>query len=208
MNLKNHFGPFHDEAAYNVHYGLEDYWYARHLLRRVGEEERSRFSELGWAYGDPSYGYGTDPFEVFRFQANVVAKTLFGYGVACDLHCFASDDEALWEFLADLRDEDGLAAFADDEYPEGPGYGDSSLLAAEITGEGEAIWRLKGALRSRGARPVYYDPASERGRGYERGTHLLLLYDAEIYPERETIHHELFGLLIRAKEAMDGDHGR
>jgi hypothetical protein len=210
VRLKNHLGGIFDEAAYNVFYGLEDYWYARNLLRRVGEEERSRFSELGWAYGDPSYVYGTDPVEVFRFQANAVAKTLFGEALSCDLLSFVSDEEELYAFLADLHDEEGLlAAGPFEELPEGALYGDAGVILAEFTGEPETIWRLKWALKASGLQgPVlHYDPESERGSGHERGSHFLLVYDTEAYPERETIHHELFESLIRAWEVMKGGPG-
>ena len=210
MDLRNHVAPLHDEMAHNLYYGLQDYWYARRLLRAASAEGRERFSEHGWAYGDPSYGYGTDPFEVFRHQAGVVAATLFGGGVACDLHYFSTDDQTLYDFLRGLRDGEDLRAFPDpeEEFPEEFGYGDAALLVAEICGEPETIWRLKGALRRRDTRFLYYDPEGEYGRGHDRSTHLVLMYDMELYPERETVHHELFDALIRAKEAMHGDDDR
>jgi hypothetical protein len=208
LDLRNHISPLHDEMAYNIHYGLEDYWYARRLLRAVGPEGRARFSEEGWAYGDPSYGYGTDPFEVFRFQARVVAKTLFGDALTCDLHCFPADDETLYDFLEGLRDREGFLAFSDAQggLQEYYAYEDGAVLVAELTGDPEWIWRLKGALTQLGTDFVYYGPEQEDAG--DPSQHLLILYDAELYPERETIHHKLFETLIKAKEAIVGQcHG-
>ena len=207
MDLRDHVSPLHDEVAHNIHYGLQDYWYARRLLRAVGPEGHARFSEHGWAYGDPSTLYGSDPFEVFRYQAGVVAATLFGTDVACDLHYFSTDDETLYEFLGGLADEQGLPAFPDpeEEFPEELGYGDAALLVAELCGDAEAIWRLKGALRHCDLRFLYHHPDGEHGKGHDRSTHLVLFWDMELYPERETVHHELFDALIRAKEDIHGD---
>lgn len=210
MNLGGHRGGLYDEAAHNLFYGLQDHHFARSMLRRVGKEERERFSELGWAYGDPSYVYGTDPMEVFLYQSNVVVKTLFGEGMSCDLVSFCSDEEELYEFLSDLRDEDGLAQRSPpEEVSEADLYGDAGVIACEVSGGAEDIWRLKRALRAAGLGGsfLHHAPESERGKNADRRGHFLLLYDAEPYPERETIHHEIFDLLVRAWEAMRGGPG-
>lgn len=210
MKLKDHHGGMYEEAAHNIFYGLQDHHFARSMLRRVGKGERERFSELGWAYGDPSYFYGTDPMEVFLYQANVVVKTLFGDGVSCDLIPFYSDEVALYEFLSNIRDEDGLAHRSPpEEVSEASLCGDAGVIACEVSGGAEAIWRLKGALRAAGLDGpfLHYAPESERGANADRREHFLLLYDAEPYPEREVIHYEIFDALVRAWEAMRDDPG-
>lgn len=211
MNLEGHRGGLYDEAAHNLFYGLQDHHFARSMLRRVGKEERERFSELGWAYGDPSYVYGTDPMEVFLHQANVVVKTLFGEGMSCDLVSFCSDEEDLYEFLAGLRDEDGSTQRSPSEEMSETGlYGDVGVIAFEVSGGAEDIWRVKGALRAAGLDGpfLHHAPESERGKNADRREHFLLLYDAEPYPEREVIHHQIFDALVRAWELMrDGPGG-
>lgn len=201
-------GGIYEEARYNLQYGLCDYHWARYFVRRLGQAERERFSEHGWAYGDPSYFYGGDVMEVLAYQATVVVKTLFGGGVACDLLAYVSDDEELYRRRASLLDKDGLRAFGTFEeqlaiYGEHP-YGDSSTLFAEVTGDAESIWRIRGALAevSPNIAMYYYDPDSDHATGADRSEHFVLAYESEYYPEREVVHYELFETLLRAWEAM------
>lgn len=209
MRLRGHDGGIYEEALYNLHYGLEDYHWARRFARRLGRSERERFSEQGWAYGDPAYFYGGDVMEVFAHQANVVVKTLFGDGLRCTLLAHTSDDEELYHLRASLLDEHALPAFGTPEEQlarEGDvPYGDSSTLFAEISGDAHGVWRLGGALRETAPKLsiFHYDPASDYGADTDRSEHLLLAFDCEYYPEREIVHYELFEALLEAWEAME-----
>ena len=205
MRLKDYMSPTTEENAHNLFYGLLDYHFARRLLRMSGEAGRERFAEHGWAYGDPSYTYETDPFEVFVFQARVVADTLFAGRLRCDLFYYSCEEEALGEIEASLVDTEGFRVPVVEEYPfieDMPAYADFAILVAEITGDPEAIWRLKGSLRGQGVNLLYYDPESELAANTDPADHLLLLYDSEMYPEREIIHDGLFEALIKAKEEI------
>lgn len=208
MRLKDHYGGVCDETLYNLWDGLQDHYWARYFVRRVGRVERERFSERGWAYGDPSYFYGGDVMEVYAHQSNVVVKTLFGEALDCSLLAYTSDDEELYRFQASLLDGDGLAAFgAIEEQLARHGddrYGESSTLFAEISGDAEGVWRLKGALRqaSPALRLFHYDPASGHGAGADRSEHFVLGYECEYYPDRESVHYGLFETLLSAWDAM------
>lgn len=213
MRLKNHYNGVCDETLYNLWDGIQDHYWARYFVRRIGTVERERFSERGWAYGDPSYFYGGDVMEVFAHQANVVVKTLFGEALDCNLLAYTSDDEELYRLQASLLDEDGLAAFGTlEEQLVCHGdfhYGESSTLFAEIAGDGESVWRLKGALRQAERAPwiFHYAPASEHGVGRDRSEHLVLGYECEYYPDRESIHYGFFETLLAAWEAMQATRG-
>lgn len=215
MRLKGQHDVLPEEVGINVYYGLEDHCYARHLIRRVGPRSAAaaRFSERGWAYGDPSYLYGTDPIEVFSHQAGVVAYTLFAERLSLELMHFCPDEEELYGLLAGLCDEEDLPAFPEaepeemHELAEAGVYEDGATLIAEFSGEPELVWRLKGALASKevplALPPLHYAP------GYRRGpagsdAHFVLVFDVEMYPEREVVHHELFDALIRAREVIEG----
>lgn len=203
MRLKNQPGGLHDEAVENLRCGLYDHDFARDLVRAVGPTERKRFADHGWAYGDPSAYYGTDPFEVMCYQAKVVVKTLFGEHCSCALHvCWEGNEygEGLLWSLQDpdghpVEEEDNASLCLDEE---------SSVLVAEIGGDPETLWRIRGFLRAGKIDHLHFNPYTEPGKGYDRSTHLLLLYDMELYPERDTIHHELFALLIRAWKEIYG----
>lgn len=208
MRLKDHYGGVCDETLYNLWDGLQDYCWARYFVRRIGGVERERFSERGWAYGDPSYFYGGDVMEVYAHQANVVVKTLFGEGLSCNLLAYTSDDEELYRFEASLLDGNGLAAFGALEeqlaHRWDLHHGDSSTLFSEIWGDAEGVWRLKGALRQAERAPwvFQHDPASEHGAGRDRSEHLVLGYECECYPDRESVHYGLFETLLSAWETM------
>lgn len=211
MRLRGHDGGgVYEESRYNLQCGLQDYHWARRFARRLGEAERERFSEAGWAYGDPSYFYGGDVMEVLAHQADVVAKTLFGNTVSCNLLAYTCDDEDLYRLQASLRDEDGLLAFGTfEEQLAACGdlmHGDSSTLLAELTADAGSVWRIRGALREAapGCAMYHYDPGSEAGANTERSEHFLLAYGSEYYPEREVVHYELFETLLGAWEEMEG----
>jgi hypothetical protein len=208
-SLKNYSNPVAEDAP-NLWQALEDHDFARAFLRRVGPAERERFDRHGWAYGDPSEHYGTDPFEVLVAQARAISHALFGDGLSCNLYLYAPEDEATREFLSALRRdspwEPGLPQEVLD--PEGedgtpPHFFDDHeyLMALELSGEAEAVWRLRRALADRlGATTWHYHPASEVGDGSDRSDHLVLTTVTEYYPDRSPFHDELFGPVVRAWE--------
>lgn len=201
MQLKHHLGRLDDGHAHNLFYGLLDHQFARRLLKMSGAVGRERFAEHGWAYGDPSYTYETDPFEVFVYQARVVAATLFAGRLRLQLYYYSGEDETLDELLGSLVDREGLSMPPGERFPDLAGaYVDFAVLVAEITGDEEAIWRLKRALEKQKVHYLHYDPESRFGTNAGPSEHLVLLYDSEMYPEREVVHDGLFEALIRAKE--------
>ena len=203
MQLKDHLGRLDEGHAHNLFYGLLDHQFARRLLRMSGEAGRERFAKHGWAYGDPSYTYETDPFEVFAYQARVVADTLFAGRLRCQLFYYSAEDETLDELLGSLVDREGLSMPPEERFPDLPGaYADFAIVGADLTGDPEAIWRLKGSLRNQKVHYLHYDSHSQLAANADASEHLVLLYDSEMYPEREVIHDGLFEALIRAKEEM------
>lgn len=73
-----------EEQCYWLESALEDFYFARELLRRVGEKERARFNEVGWPYGDSSI-YGYEGTEVIEAQLEAVVKVLFGNRISVGL---------------------------------------------------------------------------------------------------------------------------
>ena len=201
MQLKHHVGRLDEGHAHNLFYGLLDHQFARRLLEMSGAAGRERFAEHGWAYGDPSYTYESDLFEVFVYQARVVAATLFAGRIRCQLFYYSAEDVDLAGFLGSLVDREGLSIPPDERFPDLAGaYVDFAVLVAEIAGDAEAIWRVKRALEKRNVHYLHYDPATQLGANSDPSEHLVVLYDSEMYPEREVVHDGLFEALIRAKE--------
>lgn len=207
--LKGYHGSLYEEMSFNLWYGLQDYMYARELVRGLGPEERGRFDEVGWTYGDPSMMNG-DPTEVFCYQADEICKILFGSALGLDLTFLHSDDPALYDLLATLRGPDGLPAGLEEEVL-AEARGDSAVLIAELDGEPETVWRVRGALPQIASVPLvlHYDPASEPGlRAGPRERHIVLVYEGvELYPDREIVHERLFDAL-RSAHRLIGDGGR
>ncbi len=205
--LKGYHGSLYEEMSFNLWYGLQDYWYARDLMRSLGPEERERFDEVGWTYGDPSMMNG-DPTEVFCYQAREISTTLFGSALSLDLSFYYCEDEALHELLAMLRGPDGLPASEAGEEMLAEAHGESGVLIAELFGEPETIWRVRGALAEIARAPValHYDPTSEPGlRAGPRERHIVLVYEeVELYPDREIVHHQLFDALCSAHRLIGG----
>ena len=65
-----------DEERHNLLEGLADIRYVRDFLALMGPDERGRFDEADWGYGDPTY-MGGDQMEVFDSQLRTVVHTLF-----------------------------------------------------------------------------------------------------------------------------------
>lgn len=76
--------PFYEEERMYLYSALFDMRFARYMLRSVGQAERDRFSEVGFAYGDDSY-FGYSPDELYQEQLNNVLYTLFGDGFSGEL---------------------------------------------------------------------------------------------------------------------------
>lgn len=123
-----------DEARGELSAAIEDFRFARSMLRRLGEEERTRFSETGWAWGDMTWTGGS-PVEVFDGQLHSVLKTL-GWDLSGEFYHQYVDDEPLGEVgvLADLLRPDGRLLAEEDYAPEGEYTED--VLVAEIRGRG------------------------------------------------------------------------
>jgi hypothetical protein len=92
-----------EEGAIYLRSALEDHYYARSFLRRVGEEERRIFSDEGWAYGEPAVFGGSDE-ELFDAQLDTVLACLFlalrGYVTLCALEELADPRGSLHDCLA------------------------------------------------------------------------------------------------------------
>ena len=64
-----------EEQYYEIAHIVEDFRFARDLLRRLGPEERRRFSAAGWAWGSNT-GYGGPPEEIYDAQLPCVLEAL------------------------------------------------------------------------------------------------------------------------------------
>lgn len=208
MALTDHGGGWFlcDEERYNLHAALEDFHYARSFLRRIGEEERERFSECQWCYGDPSYYGSGSMLEVFDAQFAVLLYSLFGRAFEGELFC---------EYL-DLHDTNGTPDFfeemaAVDGGPVVPNHSpvcppaglEEEIIIAEIRGCPEGLSRLLRLIRRAegegGATRLYrWLPHTERARLVRPKEALLLVYTSEVSRPDEVVRHQIFEKLIRA----------
>lgn len=99
---------FYDEAGWEIGSMVSDYHYARSLLRRLGPPEHQRFSDAGWAAGDPSM-YGYDPLEIPEAQLGSILAAL-DWGIQFELvHILTDYDEYPPEHLTrNLEDLKGV----------------------------------------------------------------------------------------------------
>lgn len=204
MLLRTHDFPLYDEERYNLHAGLEDFWYARDFLRRVGEEERRRFSERGWYYGDPGY-YGGSVMEVYDLQLSAILYSLFGDALAGELFDRYVDHDR----PEDAMEREMVACDGGPVVPAASTFSPNDpeeLLIAEIRGEKRRVEDLEYLIRrSEGESPRtrFYRWAahSERADLLAGREHLLLLFCSELYAPQELVRDGLFEGLIRAWEA-------
>lgn len=201
-SLRRHDFPLYDEERYNLHAALEDFWYARRFLRRVGEEERERFSEAGWYYGDPSY-FGGSVLEIHELQLSVVLHSLFGDAVSGELFLHYVDPDEKETFSEDVAACDGgpVVPSSSPYAPADP----EEVMIVELRGEGWHVAELEAMIRrSEGegtqTRFFRWRPGSERAGLLAGRAHLLLLFGSELHAPQELVHDVLFEGLIRAWE--------
>ncbi len=194
-----------DEARGELSAALEDFWFARSMLRRLGEEERRRFSEAGWAWGDTTYTGGS-PVEVFDGQLPSVLRTL-GWDL-CGEFFYEYPEEPLAEngILSDLRRPDGRPIAEEDYAPDGAGFACEDVLVAEIRGDWAELARLRAGLsRVRpGLRFYRYRPDAERARELLPGGAVLIILGQEMGFWNEAVQGQLFEWLIREWEVRHG----
>ena len=161
----------YDEATFELSHIVEDFRFARNMLRRLGPEERRRFSAAGWAWGDTS-GYGGAPEEIVEAQLPCVLKTL-GLDLSGCFHYEYTEGEVPEDsILADLLAPGGKPVSRADVDPDG--YWED-VLVAELRGKAGEIRRLRRGLA--GVKPdlTFYRarparrPTSASARG-TRGT--------------------------------------
>lgn len=138
MRLRNFFGGLHDETSYELHAILEDFWFARDLLRRVGDKERARFEEAGWAWGDPSI-YGGDAVELWEHQLNTVLKTL-GFSVRGTLFFELHPEHQEPTLAPQMIRENGRPVDTEELFPS-PWI--EEIFVAELSGS-QSSWRRCG----------------------------------------------------------------
>ncbi|MEW6635353.1 MAG: hypothetical protein AB1425_00905 [Actinomycetota bacterium] len=194
----------YEEEQHNLYAALEDLWYARAVLRRVGEEERRRFSESSWYYGDPSY-YGGTILEIFDAQLATVLFTLFGEGFSGDLfYRYADGEEEVGDLVGELVAlDDGPVVPEDSVYAPGD-Y--EEILGLEVRASRRDIARLIELIRrSEGESPktrLYRwrpgtDGAVSLGRDKDA---VVMLVAGELFASQELVHGLLFEKLVRAWE--------
>lgn len=211
-----------DEERIYYHTALSDFHFARRILRQVGLEERRRFSQAGWPYGDSDV-FGGEPFEVSEAQLCSLLYVLFGAGFSGELfHTPAYDGELLDEIAAL---DGGPVRVQDRHFGPGPMFhagGDyEEVLITEIrayqtggsvdspTGR-ERIGMLAAALRAvvgEAGTPALHRWRDNSDRNRQmRGSphfdpadeHLLLLCGFEPYAPQELMHDYLFDVLLKA----------
>ncbi len=170
---------------------LEHHHWARGFLRRIDPEARKRFSDSGWAYGDPTY-MGGSPDQLYDAQLDSVLAAVF--------------PRLTGEVLTATEGELGPGLILDPETGEPVDAGDALLLhsvdwivLAMFRGRTrDDVAHLKRGLRlavpdRRIFRRTVEEPADEHNA--------ILVFDAQWGPE-ETIYYELFEGLIKAYEAL------
>jgi len=155
-NYLHLYGAIGEEARDDLRAGLEDFHWLRGFLRRVGPEERARFDEDNWAWGDPRL-YGHDPTEGLEVQLDAVLRTLGWENVSGRLYgqyvedpeSVAADTEGPLASLADRKGRTPDVSLA-------PGWCEE-LVVVEFSGPEHDVAHLASHLRL-AAR------AKERGR--------------------------------------------
>ena len=177
------------------------------MLRRVGVEERRRFSEAGWAYGDPSY-YGDGLLEVYGGQLKSVLATL-GWDLEAEFYYqYLEEEPGNAGVLSDLIRPDGQPVSARDYAPETSWT--EEVLVVQFGGPEHELARLIRSLHRVQGELVFYrlDPASEDAQRLEgeRPGHRTryLILPAEMGGWHYTVHDELFESLIKAWEVDSG----
>jgi hypothetical protein len=146
QNLLHLYGAMGEEAREDLWAALEDFHWLRGFLRRVGPEERARFDEGNWAWGDPSF-YGHDPTEGMEIQLTAVLRTLGWERVHGSLYfqyvedpeSMAADEEGPFASLVDGRGAAPDLSLA-------PGWCEE-LMVVELAGPRHDVLHLASHLR-------------------------------------------------------------
>jgi hypothetical protein len=199
LNVAGHFGGLYEEARGDLWAALEDLWWLRGFLRRVGDEERGRVSTGEWAWGDPSF-FGGDPTEVFRVQLTAVLNAL-GWGALRGIvdWYYLEEDEPEGS-LAQLRRWDGSPVGA--EHLSALAPWEEELLVAEISGPRDAALALRAELlRAHPGLDVFrWAKGSERAADLSPDVALVFLLPLEAGAWREAIHQDLMEKIVKAWE--------
>jgi len=211
--------PFYDEERYYLYAGLADIHFARSMLRRVGEAERRRFDEAGFAYGDSSM-MGYSPYEVYDEQLANVLYTLFGDGYAGDLMSVAfydEDERGIFEGISAL--DGGPVKMDDTDMPFGGDFEEALIVEIRAfeterttePGSGPTARQKLDALTTalRAAAGEAGGPALYRWRSDSQAVRhlretgsstdaLLLIYSAEPMLLQEVVHGAVFERFIAA----------
>ncbi|MDN5697236.1 MAG: hypothetical protein L0G70_04580 [Rubrobacter sp.] len=217
-----------EEERIYYHTALSDIAFARSMLRQVGSEERSRFSQVGWPYGEPEV-FGGHPFDAAEAQLCNLLYILFGAGFSGEFFSTpAYDGEEMLDEIAAL---DGAPlCIQDRHFGPGPMIGAGGdyeeILITEIrayqTGgpaEGptgsERMAMLTTALRSvvgEAGTPALHRWRDNSDRGRQRSgdpyyhpddEHLLLLCGFEPFAPQELMQEYLFDVLLKAYRHRD-----
>ncbi len=185
-----------EEDAGYVMSALEHHHWARGFLRRVDPEARRRFSDAGWAYGDPTY-MGGAPEQLYDSQLDSVLAAVFP----------SLSGEVLIAVGEEI--EPGLILDAETGEPLGdPEYGLPAVdwvVFALFRGRTPAdINEFERGLRlSMPEREIFRRRVDEPADRHNA----VLVIDAQWGPD-ETIYYELFEGLIKAREALDKEEER
>lgn len=198
----------YDEWGFELTHIIEDFRFARDMLRRLGPEEHYRFSVEGWSWGN-NINYGGAPEEILDGQLASVLETL-GLDLAGEFF-FAYTEGELPEdgLLTDLLRPDGKPLGKEDIDP--PGVWSDDVLVAELRGRAREVRRLhRGLLAVKPDLTVYHArPGSET---HERLTArpagalqaLFFLLPGELGMLQQSAHDGLFEWLIRDWEVRNG----
>lgn len=216
-----------DEERIYYHTALSDFHFARRMLRQVGTEERRRFSQVGWPYGD-SEVFGGHPFDVGEAQLCNLLYILFGAGFSGEIFYTPAYDGEMLDEIAAL--DGGPVCVQDAHFGPGDLIGAGAdyeeVLITELRayqtgqpGEGptgrERLEMLAAALRAVVGEAG--TPALHRWRGdsdrirqmsndphnQTDDEHLLLLCGFEPYAPQELMQEYLFDALIKAYHHRD-----
>lgn len=192
-----------EEGAIYLRSALEDHYYARSFLRRIGEEERRIFSEEGWAYGEPSVFGGSDE-ELFDAQLDTVLACLFpalrGYVTLCALEELADPRGSLHDCLArpdgaPLDAEELGASFPNAEW----------MMVLTLHGRAEDLREALDHLKAAdpGLPVLVHPPRCPQAQPAFETPSVAIPFGVEWSP-RETLYTELFETLLKGWEVRKG----
>ncbi|MDP9438060.1 MAG: hypothetical protein M3P49_04860 [Actinomycetota bacterium] len=185
-----------EEAQGELSAAIEDFRFARDMLGRLGEEERERFSEAGWAWGDMSWTGGS-LVDVYDGQLLSVLATL-GWDLSGEFyHQYVEEGLGEATVLADLLRPDGKPLAEEDYDP--PGAYTEDVLVVEIRGGWPELRRLRAGLArvEPDLRVYHHRPGSERAQQLRPGGAMYLILSGEMGCWHDAVHHRLFEWLIR-----------